>query len=296
MLLFFLILTFIDSIGCRLLKLWRASYFTNTGKIVIYQSLWLWALSLTSSSFPALIIVQRNSWHSGKTWSQRNNSIQLHSTPSIVSRQSRHRPKRKINGRSGNWRRNILTSISLCVSVVFQNRSYKLNSLLVLWSSIRLFDLSVTSILVPSGHFMGIRDMVRAHVVALSAPSIPGRDEWLIISSSTFNCCSESDLSSQIDFRRRILYLLQWLMLRFTQVCAGGSGNERVCAFVGIAWEKQRKDIWGHIGIQSSINDSPGHRHDSPMWNAQQNEGSKEWWHRSGLSSPNDWTQMTACL
>lgn len=44
----------------------------------------------------------------------------------------------------------------------------------------------------------------------------------------------------------------------------------------------RRKDIRGHFGIQSYIVHPS--RHDSPMWNAQQNDGSKKWQQKKQVS------------
>jgi len=46
----------------------------------------------------------------------------------------------------------------------------------------------------PVGHLVNVRDVARAHVVALSVPPIPGRDKRIIVSSSTFTWRGAADL------------------------------------------------------------------------------------------------------
>ncbi|KAJ4481272.1 hypothetical protein J3R30DRAFT_3700970 [Lentinula aciculospora] len=46
----------------------------------------------------------------------------------------------------------------------------------------------------PHGHLVDVRDIARAHIAALSAPPIPGRDKRLIISNTIFKWKDVSDL------------------------------------------------------------------------------------------------------
>ncbi|KAE9401227.1 NAD(P)-binding protein, partial [Gymnopus androsaceus JB14] len=109
------------------------------------------------------------------------------------------------------------------------------------------------------GHLIDVRDVARAHVAALSAPSIPGRDKRFIISSSTYKWKDVADLirrerpelanrlpkedavpPKQTDapldtrFAAEVLGMEEYIPWEET-VLAGIDA--------GVAWEKQRKNI-----------------------------------------------------
>ncbi|KAK7457029.1 hypothetical protein VKT23_010332 [Stygiomarasmius scandens] len=58
----------------------------------------------------------------------------------------------------------------------------------------------------PIGHLIDVRDAARAHVAALSAPPIPGRDKRIIICSGTFTWKSVADLirKKRPEFKERL--------------------------------------------------------------------------------------------
>ncbi|KAE9401224.1 hypothetical protein BT96DRAFT_612978 [Gymnopus androsaceus JB14] len=109
------------------------------------------------------------------------------------------------------------------------------------------------------GHLIDVRDVARAHVAALSAPLITGRDKRFIISASTYKWKDVADLIRRE--RPELAHRLPKedavppkqsdapLDTRFAAEVLGMEEyipwEETVLAGIdaGVAWEKQRKDI-----------------------------------------------------
>lgn len=109
------------------------------------------------------------------------------------------------------------------------------------------------------GHLIDVRDVARAHVAAISAPPVPGRNKRFIISGATYNWSGVADLlrrerhelanrlpkedvippvmtDAPLDtsFAAEVLGMKEYVPWEETLLSA---------IDIGVAWEQRRKDI-----------------------------------------------------